>query len=177
MKNASTGDPAPVEQFQYFFHPDQIGSSNYVTDASGKVYQHIEYFPYGETWVEEKNNTQRTPYLYTGKELDEDTELYYYGARYYDPRVGQFLSGDPLITKDPNAGVSAPQLFNAYEYADSNPLAYTDPTGADPKNAVTTIVRDQPTYWQVRATTLTKAAEQVEGRVNSSGEQEAGDTT
>ncbi|WP_414709498.1 RHS repeat domain-containing protein [Ramlibacter sp.] len=44
----------------------------------------MEYFPFGETWVEESSNTQRTPYLFTAKELDEETGLYYFGARYYD---------------------------------------------------------------------------------------------
>jgi hypothetical protein len=47
-----------------------------MTDASGEVYQHLEYFAFGETFVEEHSNTDRTPYLYNGKELDEETGLY-----------------------------------------------------------------------------------------------------
>jgi uncharacterized protein RhaS with RHS repeats len=73
-----------TEAFRYFYHPDHLGSTSYITDASGEVYQHLEYFTFGETFVEEHSNTDRTPYLFNGKELDEETGLYYYGARYYD---------------------------------------------------------------------------------------------
>jgi RHS repeat-associated protein len=62
--------------------------------------QHAEYFPGGELWADEVNGSyqQRRPaYLFTGKELDEATGLYYYGARYYDPRQGQWLSPDPAL--------------------------------------------------------------------------------
>ncbi|HEY0603173.1 MAG TPA: SpvB/TcaC N-terminal domain-containing protein, partial [Herpetosiphonaceae bacterium] len=55
----------PLEKDQYFYHADHLGSTGYVTDANGDLYQHIEYFPFGETWVEEASNTQRTPYLFT----------------------------------------------------------------------------------------------------------------
>ena len=86
-----------LEKDQFFYHADHLGSSNYVTDANGALYEHLEYFPFGETWVQESSNTQRTPYLFSGKELDEETGLYYYGARYYDPRTSQFISTDPLL--------------------------------------------------------------------------------
>ena len=82
----------PEEQDLYFYHPDHLGSTAYVTDADGEIYQHLEYFPFGETWVEESANTQRTPYLFTAKELDEETQLYYFGARYYDPRTSVWQS-------------------------------------------------------------------------------------
>ncbi|NIV10723.1 MAG: hypothetical protein GWN62_05360, partial [Aliifodinibius sp.] len=42
-------------------------------------------------------NSQRIPYLYTSKELDEETGLYYYGARYYDPRTSVWQSADPIL--------------------------------------------------------------------------------
>ena len=63
----------------------------------GKLYEHLEYFPSGEAWIEEKSNTQRTPYRFAGKELDEETGLYYFGARYYDPRTGLWPSTDPAL--------------------------------------------------------------------------------
>jgi hypothetical protein len=50
------------EKDLYFYHPDHIGSSNYVTDLNGKLYEHLEYFPFGEGWIEENTNVQRTPY-------------------------------------------------------------------------------------------------------------------
>jgi len=71
----------------------------YVTDLNGKLYEHLEYFPFGEGWIEENTNQQRTPYLFTAKELDEETGLYYYGARYYDPRTSVWQSPDPILAK------------------------------------------------------------------------------
>ena len=62
------------EKDQYYYHPDHLGSSSYVTDLDGEIFQHLKYFPFGETWVEEHSNTQRTPYLFTSKELDEETK-------------------------------------------------------------------------------------------------------
>ncbi|OQW90626.1 MAG: hypothetical protein BWK79_19305 [Beggiatoa sp. IS2] len=64
-------DKATVERQLYFYHSDHLGSTGYVTDENGEVFQHLEYFPFGETWVEEASNTQRTPFGFTGKELDE----------------------------------------------------------------------------------------------------------
>ena len=85
------------EKEQYFYHPDHLGSSSFVTDETGKVFEHIEYFPYGELFGHEHSNTQITPYRFTGKEYDEVTGLYYYGARYYDPRTSVWQSVDPII--------------------------------------------------------------------------------
>jgi RHS repeat-associated protein len=119
------------EKDQYYQHGDHLGSTNFVTDLNGKLYEHLEYMPYGETWVQEASNTQRTPYLFTGKELDEETGLYYYGARYYDPRVSQFMSPEPLLEQDPEKVLERPQLLSAYSYAASNPVRYLDPDGFD----------------------------------------------
>ena len=94
-----------------------------MTDASGEVYQHLEYFAFGETFVEEHSNTDRTPYLFNGKELDEETGLYYYGARYYDARTSIFSTIDPMADKYP--------MISPYAYAFNNPLRYIDPTGME----------------------------------------------
>src|SRR5262249_7443363 len=75
------------EKDRYFYHPDLLGNVNYVTDASGQLFEHHENFPFGETWVDEVSNQQRTPYLFAGKEFDEDTQLYDFGARSYDPHT------------------------------------------------------------------------------------------
>ena len=109
------------ENFQYYYHPDHLGSSSYITDASGEVYQHLEYFAFGETFVEEHSNTHRTPYLYNGKELDEETGLYYYGARYYDAQTSVWLAVDPLAEFYPG--------WNPYNYTMNNPINYIDPDG------------------------------------------------
>jgi RHS repeat-associated protein len=112
------------EAFRYFFHPDHLGSTSYVTDATGEVFQHLEYTAWGETFVEEHSNTDRTPYLFNGKELDEETGLYYYGARYYDPRTSVFESVDPDAEKYPSM---AP-----FAYAANNPITLIDVLGRGP---------------------------------------------
>lgn len=112
------------EAFQFYYHPDHLGNTAFVTDRQGEVYQHLEYFPFGETMIEEHGNQERTPYLYNAKELDEETGLYYYGARYYETRTSTWQSVDPLwdlpdeIDKSP------------YAYVLNNPLSYNDPDGA-----------------------------------------------
>jgi len=97
--NVPLTQKTPFEKDLFFYHPDHIGSTNYVTDVNGKLYEHLEYFPFGETWVEENSNQQRTPFLFSGKELDEETGLYYFGARYYDPRTSVWQSPDPILEK------------------------------------------------------------------------------
>jgi RHS repeat-associated protein len=132
----------PVEKDLFFFHPDQIGSSHYITDTQGQLFEHLEYFPFGETWVEESTNTQRTPYLFTGKEFDEETNLYYFGARYYDPRTTVWQSADPALTKflptgdrtrdqtlPGMGGVYNPLNLGLYTYAHQNPVKLADPDG------------------------------------------------
>jgi len=128
---APPGGTMPLEKDLYFYHPDHIGSSNYVTDTGGRFYEHLEYFPSGETWVEESSNTQRTPYLFTSKELDEETGLYYYVARYYDPRTAQFQSADPLMQRSPEKSTRNSEFLALYTYAKNNPLKFMDPDGQD----------------------------------------------
>ena len=111
------------EKFQYFYHPDHLGSTSYITDASGEVYQHLEYFAFGETFVEEHNNRKHTPYKFNGKELDEETGLYYYGARYYDAKTSVWLAVDPHADRYP--------YLSPYTYVNNNPIKMGDPDGRD----------------------------------------------
>ena len=119
--NFQEGDT--YEKMQFYYHPDHLGSSSYITNLDGEVVQHIEYVPFGEVFVEERNNIWNTPYLFNAKEFDEETGLYYYGARYYDPRLSLWLSIDPKEEKYSNV--------STYCYVISNPLKYTDPTGME----------------------------------------------
>ena len=124
----------PYEHQQYFYHPDHLGSTGYVTDAKGKLYEHLEYFPFGETFVAEHSNTQRTPYLFTSKEYDEEVGLYYFGARYYDPRTSVWLSVDPILGDYLNGKRSMGGVFNSfnlglYTYSHLNPIKFFDPDG------------------------------------------------
>ena len=119
--NFQEGDT--YEKMQFYYHPDHLGSSSYITNLEGEVVQHIEYVPFGEVFVEERNNLWNTPYLFNAKEFDEETGLYYYGARYYDPRVSLWISTDPMEDKFPSV--------SSYTYVLNNPLNILDPNGAD----------------------------------------------
>ena len=119
--NFQEGDT--YEKMQFYYHPDHLGSSSYITNLEGEVVQHIEYVPFGEVFVEERNNIWNTPYLFNAKEFDEETGLYYYGARYYDPRVSLWISTDPMEDKFPSV--------SSYTYVINNPLNILDPNGAD----------------------------------------------
>ena len=108
---------------EYFYHSDHLGSSSLITDGTGALTQHIQYVPFGEVFVEERTNSWSTPYKFNGKELDEETGLYYYHARYYDPRLSVWMSVDPLAEKYPNVG--------SYVYCKNSPVMRIDPDGRD----------------------------------------------
>jgi RHS repeat-associated protein len=88
-----------------------------------EIVQHVEYVPFGEVFIEERNNKWNTSYLFNAKELDEETGLYYYGTRYYDARVSIFISPDPLQEKYPNK--------TTYHYCSNNPINAIDHDGRD----------------------------------------------
>jgi RHS repeat-associated protein len=108
----------------------------------------MEYTPYGELWIERvKQGVEKVPYRFTGKEFDEETGLYYYGARYLDPRTSRWLSADPAMGEYvPGAPVNDEArkrngnlpgmggVFNlvnlhTYHYAGNNPVRIKDPDG------------------------------------------------
>jgi len=96
-----------------------------ITDASGTPVQQIEYMPFGESYVDWRELSWNTPYRFTGKEQDPETGLYYYGARYYDAKIGRFMSVDPLAEKYPG--------WSPYTYTLDNPVRLVDPTGREPE--------------------------------------------
>ena len=110
----------------YFYHPDHLGTSTFLTDYNGNAYQFFLNLPFGETMAEQLgSNYYNTPFKFNGKELDEETRLYYYGARYYDPRGSIWLSVDPLAEKYPGV--------NPYAYCMQNPVRFIDPIGMEPE--------------------------------------------
>ncbi len=122
LKTKSISDDSPnYEKLQYYYHSDHLGSASYITNLDGEVVQHIEYVPFGEVFLEERNNTWNTPFLFNGKELDEETGLYYYGARYYNPRISLWYGVDPLAEKYPDK--------TPYHYCSNNPIMRIDPDG------------------------------------------------
>ncbi|MEM5948949.1 RHS repeat-associated core domain-containing protein [Spirochaetia bacterium 38H-sp] len=148
--NARTnGSVAYAVENTYYYHSDHVGSAQLVTDYRGEIYERIEYTPYGEVWIESKagSGLYSTPYRFTGNELDEETGLYYYGARYLDPKTSRWISSDPALGEYvPVAPVSDEarkhnqslpgmggvyNLVNLqlYHYAGNNPVKYIDPDG------------------------------------------------
>ena len=110
-------------EYTYFYIHDHLGSTSMVLDADGNISQSVTYVPYGEIFVEERNGSWNSPYLFNSKELDEETGLYYYGARYLNPTNCMWLSTDPLFEK--YVGMSP------YNYCVGNPVKLVDPDGRD----------------------------------------------
>ena len=136
--NFQEGDA--YEKMQFYYHPDHLGSSSYITNLDGEVVQHIEYVPFGEVFIEERNDVWNTPYLFNAKEFDEETGMYYYGARYYEPRLSLWISVDPISNYDPrnnenyldgehNLGVYNTFNLAPYGYCYQNPIRLIDPNG------------------------------------------------
>jgi RHS repeat-associated protein len=150
----------------YYYHSDHLGSAQVVTNHAGQLYERLEYTPYGETWIEWRNagvqQGEATPYRFTGKERDEETGLYYYGARYLDPKTSRWLSADPAMGEYlPGAPVSDEArrrngnlpgmggIFNlvnlhVYHYAGNNPVKYVDPDG---RASILTRLINRGSHW------------------------------
>ena len=94
---------------------DYLGSTRAITNEQGKIIYNQDYEPYGKQL---RTNVIDESHTYTGKEYDEETNLYYYGARYYDPELGRFTQVDPI------GSIKSP-----YEAFNSNPNKYIDPDG------------------------------------------------
>jgi len=144
MHEEQGGSFKAIEKGVYFYHPDHLGSSSVITDKEGGFHEHIEYFPYGEMWVQDEVSKEgySTPYRFTGKEYDKETGFYYHGARYRDPKVHGWVSVDPILleylptgnkNKDSNlpgmGGVFNPVNLNLYHYGGLNPVKFVDPDG------------------------------------------------
>jgi RHS repeat-associated protein len=132
--NGKKKPKGPVEKDLYFYHPDHLGSTAYVTDAKGSVHQHFEYMPFGETFVEQSSGNQLLSYGFTGKELDTESGLYYFGARYYDPKTSVWASADPILGAYLGGKAGMGGVFNSfnlglYGYAHLNPVMLVDPDG------------------------------------------------
>jgi RHS repeat-associated protein len=115
-------DTTDVEDI-YFFHSDHLGSTSYVTDKKGNVTQYDAYLPYGELLVDEHSSSEDMPYKFNGKEMGEETGLYYYGARYMNPVTSLWYGVDPLARKYPN--------ISPYVYCHNTPIRLIDPNGMD----------------------------------------------
>ena len=134
---AAISDPTPAIKYEL---SDVIGSSMVLLDNAGTEVNSQEYYPFGETSF---GSYAKKRYQYVGKERDEESGLYFYGARYYAPWTCRFISVDPLANKYP--------FYTPYNYAGNKPINKVDidgmqegdkggggtpptaPTGSEPK--------------------------------------------
>jgi RHS repeat-associated protein len=100
-----------------------------MSTSTGTLDSSIAYFPFGATRTGSVNTVKE----FTGQRLDQ-TGLYYYNARYYDPLIGRFISPDSATPDLMN-----PQSFNKYTYCFNNPLKYRDPNGHQPVSTLNAI--------------------------------------
>jgi len=137
------------ETLRYFYHPDHIGSTSWVTDSAKNGIQYCEYLPYkklrffsslafgktnefvlhslpasvGEPFLDQRSTTWNSRYTFSGKERDGETGYSYFGARYYNSDISIWLSVDPLSDKYPN--------LTPYAYCANNPIKLVDPNGEE----------------------------------------------
>lgn len=125
----------------YYLHGDHLGTATFVTDQNSETTQFFLNLPFGETMLEQQSGVYDNPYKFNAKELDSETGLYYYGARYYNPRLSIWYGVDPLAIYNPvmedefygdgehNDGVYFLGNLNPYIYTYQNPIKYIDPNG------------------------------------------------
>jgi RHS repeat-associated protein len=101
-----------------YYHLDHLNSTKLVSDEQGEISVEYVYRAFGEQLGKIGDGEAR--HTYGGKELDNETNLYYFNARYYDATTGRFISVDP-----------AQDGINWYVYCNNNPLSFVDPTGLE----------------------------------------------
>ena len=112
----SSDSGSNITESRDWYHLDHLNSTKLVTDEAGEAGAKYTYRAFGEELA--KLGDIDATYTYSGKERDEETNLHYFNARYYDSTLGRFINVDPV--QDGN---------NWYVYARNNPLSISDPTG------------------------------------------------
>ncbi|NUP14445.1 MAG: RHS repeat-associated core domain-containing protein, partial [Polyangiaceae bacterium] len=123
---SSVTTPVPKYRFQLTNH---LGSAMLEVDEAGLVISYEEYHPYGTSAYRSSNGSAEVSarrYRYTGKERDEETGLYYHGARYYAPWLARWTSADPL-----GIGADGPGVYN---YVSGSPINLVDPSGMEERS-------------------------------------------
>ena len=107
----------------FYYHGDHLGSASWITDSHCAPIQYLHYLPYGEIIANQNpSSIYNERFKFTGKELDEESGYYYFGARYYWSTLGIFTQSDPLAGKYP--------WITSYAYCANNPVKFVDPDGS-----------------------------------------------
>jgi RHS repeat-associated protein len=115
-------DSVQPERDCYWYHPDHLGSSSWITDSAGHTIQHLYYLPWGEDFINQKlSGFDGVRHTFSAKEKDAETGLSYFGARYYSSDLSIWLSVDPMSDKYPS--------LSPYVYCADNPVKLVDPNG------------------------------------------------
>ena len=129
-----TGGPSGTTEF---VHQDHLGSTRLLTALNGSVAECDDYLAFGELLPYSGcNNTQTTTHKFTSKERDLETNLDYFGARFYTSSLGRFVTSDWALTPEavPYATFTDPHTLNLYAYVRNNPLGHEDADGHDNLN-------------------------------------------
>jgi RHS repeat-associated protein len=127
------GEPTPGT---LYFLSDHLGSTALTLNEAGAVGSRVAYLPYGGVYVDKSTGPDNFRPKFQGKEVDAQSGLQYFGARYYDPTIGRFLSpdtrlGDHLYRND---------ALNRFAFACNSPLTFVDPTGHDVWESIVGVV-------------------------------------
>ena len=130
-KSADFSSGSPQKGVVYY-HTDHLGNAHLITDSQGNILREEVRYPYGLDRAIEDTANVSADYVYTGKEHDEETGLVYFGARYYSPEIGRWITPDPLFLQKPTKVSEYPLEANLYAYVRGNPVTYVDPDGFGP---------------------------------------------
>ncbi|HYE55947.1 MAG TPA: RHS repeat-associated core domain-containing protein, partial [Chitinophagaceae bacterium] len=106
-----------------YYHQDFVNSTTVSTNQSGLVQTQLQYLPFGEVY--QIQGPDNVTYKFTNKELDNNSELYYFNARYYDADICRYITADSQLGGE----LTQPDIFNRYAYTLNSPVNYTDPSG------------------------------------------------
>lgn len=131
--SATQFEPPPAALGIRYYHGDHVGSANLITDAEGNVLEETAFFPFGQKRNAfaslESAGYIDTHFGFAQKELDEESGLHYFEARYLAAHLGRFNRVEPLAGGAFMAMISDPQLLNGYAYSRNNPMLFSDPDG------------------------------------------------